>query len=122
MTALTRARQTAGRTLTSIWSSWRIVLLAIFVGVLAATLLAGPVQRYRDSQARVDWLRQQIAAVEDDHTAATEQLRQATSPAGMERAIRERLGWVHPDDTVLLRDRPRQLTIPPRPPDPSGGP
>lgn len=121
MSAVTHVRRTARAATGAVSSSWRTALLGVFVVVLGATLLSGPVQRYRDTQARVDWLRQQLATVDDWQADADERLEHATSQAGRERAIREQLGWVRPGETVLLRDRDVELTIPRRPPDPAGG-
>ena len=78
-----------------------VVLYAAFLGLLLASY-ASPLQEIRQSRAEIPALEKRAhnAAV---HNAAQERLiKELNTPAGIERAARERYGMIKPGEKVYI--------------------
>jgi cell division protein FtsB len=78
-----------------------VLLYAAFVGLLLASY-ASPVQEILESRAEIPALEAKLHEAEV-HNAAQERLaRELNTPAGIERAARERYGMIRPGEKVYI--------------------
>jgi cell division protein FtsB len=78
-----------------------VVLYAAFVGLLLASY-ASPLQQIVESRAEIPALEHRLHEAEV-HNAAQERLtKELNTPAGIERAARERYGMIKPGEKVYI--------------------
>jgi cell division protein FtsB len=78
-----------------------VVLYAAFVGLLLASY-ASPLQQILESRAEIPALEHRLHEAEV-HNAAQERLtKELNTPAGIERAARERYGMIKPGEKVYI--------------------
>ena len=78
-----------------------VVLYAAFIGLLLASY-ASPLQQIFESRAEIPVLEQRLHEAEV-HNAAQERLeKELNTPAGIERAARERYGMIKPGEKVYI--------------------
>jgi cell division protein FtsB len=78
-----------------------VVLYAAFIGLLLASY-ASPLQQILESRAEIPVLEQRLHEAEV-HNAAQERLaKELNTPAGIERAARERYGMIKPGEKVYI--------------------
>ena len=78
-----------------------VVLYAAFIGLLLASY-ASPLQQILESRAEIPVLEHRLHEAEV-HNAAQERLAQElNTPAGIERAARERYGMIKPGEKVYI--------------------
>jgi cell division protein FtsB len=81
-----------------------VVLYAAFVGILLASYFS-PLQQILESRARIPVLEGKVHQAEV-HNAAQERLvKELNTPAGIERAARERYGMIRPGEKVYIVPR-----------------
>jgi cell division protein FtsB len=78
-----------------------VVLYAAFIGLLLASY-ASPLQQILESRAEIPVLEHRLHEAEV-HNAAQERLtKERNTPAGIERAARERYGMIKPGEKVYI--------------------
>jgi cell division protein FtsB len=78
-----------------------VVLYAAFIGLLLASY-ASPLQQILESRAEIPVLEHRLHETEV-HNAAQERLaKELNTPAGIERAARERYGMIKPGEKVYI--------------------
>ena len=78
-----------------------VVLYAAFIGLLLASY-ASPLQQIFESRAEIPVLEHRLHEAEV-HNAAQERLaKELNTPAGIERAARERYGMIKPGEKVYI--------------------
>lgn len=78
-----------------------VVLYAAFIGLLLASY-ASPLQQIFESRAEIPVLEQRLHEAKV-HNAAQERLaKELNTPAGIERAARERYGMIKPGEKVYI--------------------
>jgi cell division protein FtsB len=78
-----------------------VVLYAAFIGLLLASY-ASPLQQILESRAEIPVLEHRLHEAEV-HNAAQERLaKELNTPAGIERAARERYGMIKPGEKVYI--------------------
>ena len=78
-----------------------VVLYAAFIGLLLASY-ASPLQQILESRAEIPVLEQRLHEAKV-HNAAQERLaKELNTPAGIERAARERYGMIKPGEKVYI--------------------
>ena len=86
-----------------------LIVLLIAVTVSFATVLLQTYREYRHLQSRETALRVDLEEVRREQERKEEYLRlMLEDPAFLERIVREKLGYVGPDETVFLFDDPRR--------------
>jgi cell division protein FtsB len=78
-----------------------VVLYAAFVGLLLASY-ASPLQEIIDSRAEVQTLEGRLHQAEVHNTAQERLIKELNTPAGIERAARERYGMILPGEKVYI--------------------
>jgi cell division protein FtsB len=78
-----------------------VILYAAFVGLLLASY-ASPLQDILDSRAEIPILEQRLHDAEVHNTAQERLTRELNTPAGIERAARERYGMIKPGEKVYI--------------------
>jgi cell division protein FtsB len=79
----------------------KVVLYAAFLGLLLA-FYVGPLQQIQTENARIADLRADLERLRADNAEREREIRELDTPAGIERAARERYGMVYPGETVYL--------------------
>jgi cell division protein FtsB len=78
-----------------------VVLYAAFVGLLLASYVS-PVQESIESRAEVQTLEERLHEAEMHNTAQERLIKELNTPAGIERAARERYGMILPGEKVYI--------------------
>jgi len=78
-----------------------VVLYAAFIGVLLASYVS-PLQRILDGRAEVSRLEQNLAENRDHIDRQQRLVEDLKTPAGIERAARERYGMIRPGEKVYI--------------------
>jgi len=79
----------------------KVVLYAAAIGLLLASYL-GPLQEIQAERARATELRADLSRLRSDNAGREREMAELKTPAGVERAARERYGMVYPGETVYL--------------------
>ena len=78
-----------------------VVIYAAFLGLLLASYVA-PLQDILEGRAQVSTLEQKLNGVETENTANKRLIEELNTPAGIERAARERYGMIRPGEKVYI--------------------
>jgi cell division protein FtsB len=78
-----------------------VVLYAAFVGLLLASYVS-PLQEILERRAEIPALEQKLHETQADNTARERLIEELNTPAGIERAARERYGMIEPGDKVYI--------------------
>jgi cell division protein FtsB len=78
-----------------------VVIYAAFLGLLLASYVA-PLQDILEGRAEVSALEQELQSVETENTANKRLIEELNTPAGIERAARERYGMIRPGEKVYI--------------------
>jgi cell division protein FtsB len=78
-----------------------VVIYAAFVGLLLASYVT-PLQEIVQSRAEIPTLQQRLHRAEVHNTAQQRLIRELNTPAGIERAARERYGMILPGEMVYI--------------------
>ncbi len=78
-----------------------VVIYAAFLGLLLASYVA-PLQNILEGRAEVSALEQKLQSVETENTANKRLIEELNTPAGIERAARERYGMIRPGEKVYI--------------------
>ena len=78
-----------------------MVLYAAFVGLLLASYVS-PLQEILERRAEIPALEQKLHETQADNTARERLIEELNTPAGIERAARERYGMIEPGDKVYI--------------------
>jgi cell division protein FtsB len=78
-----------------------VVLYAAFVGLLLASYVS-PLQEILERRAEIPALEQKLHETHADNTARERLIEELNTPAGIERAARERYGMIEPGDKVYI--------------------
>lgn len=79
----------------------KVVVYAAFLGVLLASYV-GPLQEIQAERARIADLRADLERLRAQNADREEEIRELETPAGIERAARERYGMIYPGETVYI--------------------
>ena len=79
----------------------KVILYAAFVGLLLASYVS-PLQQILESKPRVDQLSSELETVEKNNAARERLVEELQTPAGVERAARERYGMIKPGERVYI--------------------
>ncbi len=78
-----------------------VVIYAAFIGLLLASYVT-PLQEIIQSRAEIPTLEERLHEAEVHNTAQQRLIRELNTPAGIERAARERYGMILPGETVYI--------------------
>ena len=78
-----------------------VVLYAAFVGLLLASYVS-PLQEIIEGRAEIQSLEERLRAAKVHNTAQKRLIRELNTPAGIERAARERYGMILPGEKVYI--------------------
>ena len=78
-----------------------VVIYAAFIGLLLASYVT-PLQEIVQSRAEIPALEERLHEAEVHNTAQQRLIRELNTPAGIERAARERYGMILPGETVYI--------------------
>jgi cell division protein FtsB len=78
-----------------------VVIYAAFVGLLLASYVT-PLQEIVQSRAEIPTLEERLQEAEVHNTAQQRLMRELNTPAGIERAARERYGMILPGERVYI--------------------
>jgi cell division protein FtsB len=78
-----------------------VVLYAAFIGLLLASYVS-PLQEIFESRAEVQTLEERLHEAQVHNTAQQRLIKELNTPAGIERAARERYGMILPGETVYI--------------------
>jgi cell division protein FtsB len=78
-----------------------VVLYAAFVGLLLASYVS-PLQEIIEGRAEVRTLEERLHAAKVHNTAQKRLIKELNTPAGIERAARERYGMILPGEKVYI--------------------
>lgn len=81
-----------------------VLLYAAFVGILLASYLA-PLQQIVQSRAEIPVLEKNLHETEVRNTEQRRLIEELNTPAGIERAARERYGMIRPGEKVYVVPR-----------------
>ena len=79
----------------------KVILYAAFVGLLLASYIS-PLQQIISDRGQVSTLRADLEATQKDNAARERFVAELETPAGVERAARERYGMVKPGEKVYI--------------------
>ncbi len=82
----------------------KVVLYAAFIGLLLASYIT-PLEQIIDRRAEVSDLQTEISHTEAGNAGARQDIEDLKTPAGIERAARERYGMIMPGETVYIVPR-----------------
>ena len=77
------------------------VLYAAFIGLLLASYVS-PLQEILESRTEVKALKERLHQAEVHNTAQQRLIKELNTPAGIERAARERYGMILPGEKVYI--------------------
>ena len=78
-----------------------VVLYAAFVGLLLASYVS-PLQEIVEGRAEIQTLEEKLHATKVHNTAQKRLIKELNTPAGIERAARERYGMILPGEKVYI--------------------
>lgn len=78
-----------------------VVLYAAFIGLLLASYIP-PLQDILQHRAEIPVLEQKLQKAQTQNTARERLIKELNTPAGIERAARERYGMIRPGDKVYI--------------------
>jgi cell division protein FtsB len=78
-----------------------VVIYAAFIGLLLASYVT-PLQEVVQSRAEIPTLEERLHEAEVHNTAQQRLIRELDTPAGIERAARERYGMILPGERVYI--------------------
>jgi cell division protein FtsB len=78
-----------------------VVLYAAFVGLLLASYVS-PLQEILESRAEIPTLEQKLHEAKVHNAAQERLIKELNTPAGIERAARERYGMIRPGEKVYI--------------------
>jgi cell division protein FtsB len=78
-----------------------VVIYAAFLGLLLASYVT-PLQDILEARTQVSALEQKLHSVETENTANKRLIVELNTPAGIERAARERYGMIRPGEKVYI--------------------
>jgi len=78
-----------------------VVIYAAFVGLLLASYVT-PLQEVVQSRAEIPTLEERLHEAEVHNTAQERLIKELNTPAGIERAARERYGMIRPGEKVYI--------------------
>ena len=78
-----------------------VVIYAAFLGLLLASYVA-PLRDILEARTQVSTLEQKLNSVETENTANKRLIEELNTPAGIERAARERYGMIRPGEKVYI--------------------
>ena len=78
-----------------------VVLYAAFIGLLLASY-ASPLQQILESSAEIPVLEHRLHEAEVHNAAQERLIKELNTPAGIERAARERYGMIKPGEKVYI--------------------
>jgi cell division protein FtsB len=78
-----------------------VVIYAAFLGLLLTSYVA-PLQYILEARTQVSALEQKLQSVETENTANKRLIEELNTPAGIERAARERYGMIRPGEKVYI--------------------
>ncbi len=78
-----------------------VVLYAAFIGLLLASYVP-PLQDILQNRAEIPVLEQKLQKAQTQNTARERLIKELNTPAGIERAARERYGMIRPGDKVYI--------------------
>ena len=86
--------------------SWKlrpltVVIYAAFLGLLLASYVT-PLQDIIEARAAVSALEQRLQSAQTENTANKRLIEELNTPAGIERAARERYGMILPGEKVYI--------------------
>lgn len=79
----------------------KVILYAAFVGLLLASYVA-PLQEILQSKSRIPTLQANVERAKKDNAARSRLVEELQTPAGVERAARERYGMIKPGEKVYI--------------------
>ncbi len=79
----------------------KVILYAAFIGLLLASYVT-PLQQILESRSRIDVFQAEIEVLERDNAARERIVEELQTPAGVERAARERYGMMKPGEKVYI--------------------
>ena len=83
------------------WRPLAVILYAAFVGLLLASYVS-PLQEILERRAEIPALEQKLHETQVNNTARERLSKELNTPAGIERAARERYGMIEPGDKVYI--------------------
>jgi cell division protein FtsB len=83
------------------WRLLVVVVYAAFVGLLLASYVS-PLQEILERRAEIPALEQKLHEAQVDNTARERLIKELNTPAGIERAARERYGMIQPGEKVYI--------------------
>jgi cell division protein FtsB len=83
------------------WRPLAVVLYAAFVGLLLASYVS-PLQEIFERRAEIPVLERQLHETQVDNAARERLIEELNTPAGIERAARERYGMIRPGEKVYI--------------------
>ena len=83
------------------WRPLVVVLYAAFVGILLTSYVS-PLQEIIESRSEVQTLEEKLHDAEVHNTAQERHIKELNTPAGIERAARERYGMILPGEKVYI--------------------
>lgn len=78
-----------------------VVIYAAFLGLLLTSYVA-PLQYILEARTQVSALEQKLQSLETENTANKRLIMELNTPAGIERAARERYGMIRPGEKVYI--------------------
>jgi cell division protein FtsB len=78
-----------------------VVIYAAFIGLLLASYVP-PLQDILQNRAEIPVLEQKLQKAETQNTARERLIKELNTPAGIERAARERYGMILPGEKVYI--------------------
>ena len=78
-----------------------VVLYAAFIGLLLASYIS-PLESIVDGRSNVAALEQKLDEARDHNTEQERLVEDLNTPAGIERAARERYGMIRPDEKAYI--------------------
>ncbi len=78
-----------------------VVLFAAFVGLLLASYFS-PLQTILESRVEIPTLEQRLHETQVHNAAQERLIKELSTPAGIERAARERYGMIRPGEKVYI--------------------
>jgi cell division protein FtsB len=79
----------------------KVILYAAFVGLLLASYVS-PLQQILEGKNRIAQLSSGLETVERDNAAKERMIEELQTPAGVERAARERYGMIKPGEKAYI--------------------
>ena len=78
-----------------------VVMYAAFIGLLLASYVP-PLQDILQNRAEIPVLEQKLQKTQTQNTARERLIKELNTPAGIERAARERYGMIRPGEKVYI--------------------